>query len=97
MESFAGQNKIHDERISFLFGPDGLNRKLLFSYHLNEILTGTLAYRETVLKSLSNMHASAKSEKLREAIAELAPGVVPRKGEDPNESADTPIDELVDD
>jgi hypothetical protein len=97
VESFAGQNKIHDERISFLFGPDGLNRKLLFSYHLNEILTGTLAYRETVLKSLSNMHASAKSEKLREAIAELAPGVVPRKGEDPNESADTPIDELVDD
>jgi hypothetical protein len=95
LESLTGQNEVHDERISYLCESDAFYRGQLFPHHIEEILTGTLVYRVTVLQSLANMYDLAKSDKLREAIAKLAPAVLHR--DDATETADeldVPADDL---
>jgi uncharacterized protein (TIGR03067 family) len=73
LESLAGQDQRTDDCISLIFADHHPCR--LFERHIDDVLSGTLAYRQSVHSSLVNIYRSTSSDKLKLNISRLAPSV----------------------
>ncbi|MCA9049697.1 MAG: conjugal transfer protein TraF, partial [Planctomycetaceae bacterium] len=100
-ESLAGKDEATDNNLALLFQPN--HPGYMFARHVDDLLSGESAYRDSVLQLLVSIYSKSKSPHLKAGLAKMAPSVPVRAGDSPTRSstestppiADTPENSLL--
>ncbi|MEZ6125688.1 MAG: thioredoxin domain-containing protein [Planctomycetaceae bacterium] len=72
-ESLAGKDEVTDNNLALLFQPN--HPGYMFARHVDDLLSGESAYRDSVLQLLVSIYSKSKSPHLKAGLAKMAPSV----------------------